>query len=68
MGCVERQGYPECYGAICRNDGCTCPPEPRGPDAARIVQLEARVEQLTANLIELTEALIERGIIPDCRP
>lgn len=66
MGCVERHGYPKCYGAIYRNSGCTCPPSPRGPLEGRMAALERKIEELSDRVIELEQAA--RGETHDTEP
>lgn len=54
MGCVERHGYPQCYGAIYRNAGCTCPLPPRSKVEHRVVKLEYEIKELRVLLMDLT--------------
>ncbi len=56
MGCVEKYGYPRCYGAFYDNAGCYCPAADtkiKTGLALRVADLETKVEALIERVEQL---------------
>lgn len=60
MGCVEKFGYPHCYGALYYNDQCCCPPAEvkLTPKTRRLAELERRLEGALERIAELETAVL----------